>query len=193
MADVEGLCMVTFVKTINIKDVIYMIADAWENVLSTTLCKSWFKILGSNNTPENDTPESTTPSESQPDSSDQTESCESLMQQLDSTLTSEDIADWLAVDSSDPGYQFSTDEEIIQQVSQCKHPDKEEEDEDDTVPLNSVTSREAADMLEKCLGWYEQQKEATATLSLMILKGVRDLACKKRYANLAQRTLSSYL
>lgn len=36
----EGVSMIKFVKTINIKDVIYMIADAWTNVLTSTLSKS---------------------------------------------------------------------------------------------------------------------------------------------------------
>jgi len=35
---------------------------------------------------------------------------------LDSSLSDEDIANWMAVDSSDSGYQLLTDEEIQQVV-----------------------------------------------------------------------------
>ncbi len=102
MADKEGQSMTTFVKSINIKDVVYMIGDAWDNIESSTLCKSWFKIVG------NQTPESTSSaSESSPDNS--TESCEDLLQQLDSSLTSKDIENYLSVDWLDPGYQYATD------------------------------------------------------------------------------------
>lgn len=51
MVDGEGQSMVTFVKTINIKDVIFMVADAWEDIPPTTLCKSWNKILNSVSAP----------------------------------------------------------------------------------------------------------------------------------------------
>ena len=188
MADEEGLSMITFVKGINIKDVVYMIADAWNDVLSSTLCKSWFKLLGSNISKNPQTSDSNAS-----DSADLSESCESIAKQLDSSLTSEDIAEWLAADSEDPGYQYATDEEIIQQVLQgtISEESDSEEDEDGPSPL-TCTHGEAASMLDTALQWYEQQKEATST-SLMVLKGVRDLACQKRNNNLRQRTLESYV
>ena len=58
--------------------------------------------------------------------------------------------------------------------------------------LQSVSSGQAADMLEQCLTWYENQPEATAT-SLMILKQTRDLAVKKRWQNLKQSTLKDFV
>ena len=99
MADDEGQSMVTFVKSVNIKDVVYMVGDAWEDVPSSILCKSWFKLLN-NNTPSSvNDPCSTNQSSDEP-------SCEDLLQQLDSSLTSEDIANWMAIDHDDPGYQL---------------------------------------------------------------------------------------
>ena len=182
MADAEGLSMVAFVKTINIKDVVYMIADAWENLLASTLSKSWLNILGSS---------CMLSPESEPETSNQDESCESLLQQVDDTLTPEEVEDWLNVDLNDPGYQLATDDEIIQQVSQCTPTETSDTEDEDISAEKIINCGEAADMLEKCLKWYEEQKEATAT-NLMVLKGVRDLACKKRYSNLTQRTLGSF-
>ena len=47
-------------------------------------------------------------------------------------------------------------------------------------------------MLEQCLTWYENQPEATVT-SLMLLKQIRDLAVTKRWQNLKQSTLRSFV
>ena len=41
LEDEEGRSIVEFVKQINMKDVVYMIAGAWEDISSSTLRKSW--------------------------------------------------------------------------------------------------------------------------------------------------------
>lgn len=68
---------------------------------------------------------------------------------MDSRLSDEDIANWMAVDSSDSGYQLLTDEEIVQQVV---NPEDETEDtEDDEVQIKYIiTNGQAAYVLEKC-------------------------------------------
>jgi hypothetical protein len=40
----SGNGLVQAIKTINIKEVIYMIAEAWDEILQTTLSKSWKKV-----------------------------------------------------------------------------------------------------------------------------------------------------
>ena len=57
---------------------------------------------------------------------------------------------------------------------------------------DSDTNGEAMEMLDKCLAWYECQSDATPT-SIMLLKRIRDLAAKQRYASLKQLTLQSCL
>lgn len=115
-------------------------------------------------------------------------SCEALLQQLHSTLTPEDASNLVSIDSQDPGYQLATDEEIIKQVSQTTFSDSSDEEEE---PIKCVSNGQAADMLEECLKWYEHQQEATPT-SLMVLKGVRDLAYRKRYSNFNRRHLNIF-
>ena len=75
-----------------------------------------------------------------------------------------------------------TEDEIIQQVTLKNEESDEEEEETGEVPSNIPTNAEVADMLHKCLLWYERQA-ATATL---LLKKIRDLAASKRYSNLKQ-------
>jgi hypothetical protein len=104
------------------------------------------------------------------------------MQQLDGTLTSEEIAQWMFVDSwVSVSHWWRDSSQTVQPES------SDEEDDEDVSTESSITSSEAADMLGECLKWYEKQEEATPT-SLMVLKGVRDLACKKRFHNLKRRT-----
>ena len=66
------------------------------------------------------------------------------------TTFHEDITNWMKVDSSDSGYQLLTDKEIIQQVGT----DMEDDDNQDE-PTTTISSGQAAGMLEHCLKWYE--------------------------------------
>ena len=99
-------------------------------------------------------------------------------------------------DSSDPGYQLLTDEEIIQQVlnPSVEEDTYMEDDEDQDESTTTVSSGQAANMLEKCLEWYERQDETTAS-SLLLLKWMKDPAASKRYIykNLKQLTLPSLI
>ena len=134
------------------------------------------KMLGEGHSTESDPPEQ--------ESSDDP-SCEELAQMLDADLTETDIQEWTEADSNDPGHQLYTDEEIISEVTGSEELCSEEEDEgeEEEGSLQCVSSGQAADMLEQCLTWYENQPEATAT-SLMLLKQIRDLAVTKRWQNL---------
>ena len=104
-----------------------------------------------------------------------------------------DVDTWLNEDSSDPGYQLLSDEDIIEQVTvpDLATEEEEEEEEDPAVVEYVPTSGEVSDMLDKCLLWYERQQESTPT-SALLLKKIRDLAASKRYANLKQRTIQSF-
>jgi len=102
------------------------------------------------------------------------------------------IQEWTEADCDDPGHQLYTDEGIISQVMESKELYTEEEDEgEEELPLQCVSSVQAADMLEQCFMWYEMQIEATAA-SLILLKKIRDLA-KKRWQNLKKTTLKSLI
>ena len=54
MADNDGKSMIEFVKKINIKDVIYLVADAWDDIPSLTITKSWNKVLHSSHLSESE-------------------------------------------------------------------------------------------------------------------------------------------
>ena len=185
--DEAGQSVIQCIKNINIKDVVYMSAAEWDDIPILTLARSWNKLLASEKATESDqTMEGM--------DTDHEESVEALAKKLDHNLSDEDIINWMQEDSRDPGYQLLTDDEIIQQVT---NPSAEEsadmdDDEDQAEPTTTISCGQAADMLEQCLKWYEQQDEATAP-SLLLLKRIRDLAATKRYKNLKQLTLSSFV
>ena len=70
--------------------------------------------------------------------------------------------------------------------------DEEPHDDHDQSLTGIPSSGQAAEMLDQCVSWYEQQEECTAT-SVMLLKEIRDLAARKRYRSLKQTTLDNFL
>ena len=186
LEDAEGKSVIQFVKQINIKDVVYMSATAWDDLFPITLTKSWNKLLCTSSRSEQSSTDE--PEESNPSSDEVME----LAHQLDPNFEEEDLHDWMNVDSDDKGYQLLSDEDIIQNVTQTDEAIQEDQ-EDESEEIEGVpSSGEVKDMLDKCITWYERQDECTST-SLLLTKRVRNLAAAKRFANLKQLTLDSFL
>lgn len=108
MADEEGTSMFTFLKSVNIKDVVYRSAQAWDDVPSSTLVKSWCKLLQGNDRQHEEIEEiedEVSPAKFHP-----------LFKRLKSDISNEEVMDWLQ-GTDDPGHQVLTDEDIVQLVS----------------------------------------------------------------------------
>ena len=182
LEDEEGRSIVEFVKQINMKDIVYMIAGAWEDISSSTLRKSWNKLLSSE---ESINPSTVSPNEGN-------DEVVELAKQLDSNLEMDDISEWMTIDNDHAGHQLLSDEEIISEVSKTNEDEVIEDEQVNEDTSGIPTSGEAHDMLDKCLLWYERQEECNST-SLLLLKNIRDLAATKRYSNLKQLTLQSFV
>ncbi len=129
------------------------------------------------------------------------DTCEQLSEQLNKKLSVNDyqivIDAWLTEDAADPGYQLLSDDDIVEQVVKQTFPEDSDNDDDgdeypsefDEIPKPG----EVADMLEKCLLWYERQQESSTPTSALLLKQIRDLAITKRHASLKQMTLKSFI
>ena len=175
--------MLTFLKSIDMKDAVYMAAMAWDDIPSSTLRKSWCKLLG----------------ESEPELSSEHNSLQTdieefqeAFRELDHDISQEEVAEWLNSDQNDQGYQLLSDSEIMQQVTGSGNELESDEDEDCVTEVGGGPSNsQAAEMLEKCLTWYEKQPEVSST-SLLHLRRIRDLAATKRYSNLKQLTIDSF-
>ena len=86
------------------KDVVYMTADAWDEISSLSFSKSCLKILGRTVQKVDETS----------DDNAKEETCGVLIKQLDGNLTDEDVQSWMSADSGHPGYLLMTDENIIE-------------------------------------------------------------------------------
>ena len=184
LEDQDGRSIIEFVKKINMKDAVYMIAAAWDDLPPLTLTRSWNKLLAVVASTEQS-------SSVESDQACVAAECEDLAHQLDSGLQDEDIREWMDGDSDDHGYQLLTDEDIIQHISQSDKTTKEDEEESSEESHNIPSCGEVKDMLDKRLIWYERQDESTST-SLLLLKRIRDLAATKRLTNLKQMNLDSF-
>ena len=181
----EGKSMIEFLKSISIKDVVYMSAAAWEDISSHTLAKSWHMLLGGSS--EDGTEDRTGPYEAE--SSEPT--CEELIHQVDSNLLDEDVQQWLGEVVNNPRYQLMSEEEILKQVRNEVAPAEDDESDEEPDEPNIPSNGEAAEMFDKCVRWFEHQEESTPS-SMLLLKRIRDLAIKKRYSQLRQLRLDSF-
>ncbi|GBL99375.1 hypothetical protein AVEN_206789-1 [Araneus ventricosus] len=128
-----------FWNSVNIKDCIYMISEAWESVPQLTLRRSWPKLL-----PE----------------------FSNIFNMLPGfeNFWIKEITDWLNCDMEDAGFQFLNDEEIITEV---RHSPKEEgEDEGENNSQVKISNNDAFECFSKILAWLEQEQSDSSELLL---------------------------
>lgn len=165
-----------FLKTVNVKDVVYWLADSWNEVKQETLNKSWNKILK-------------TPEETENDSDDEDNlPLSHLIRKLPGCENSNEteVTDWI---NNDEQHEI-TDAAIIEMVNEPAEENEEDETEG-TVTVPVMTHSEGLAALEAAMCYVEQQPEATATDNLL-LRRWRDIAASKRCNVLKQKTLDDF-
>lgn len=177
--------VVEVLKSFNVKTVIYMIAEAWDQVGRETLIKSWKKLWpGVCDLPENNTIEEEEKTSVEEDFID-------IFKNIDgcSDVDEEDIDNWLQIDN-DGGYKAITEEEII---ASCSVTENENEEDSDSVdePAVVMTHAEAVANIDKLMVYFESQAE-TSPNELLMLKRMRDRAARKRYTKLRQQKLTAF-
>ena len=197
LEDKDGQSMIEYAKSINLKDVVYMVASAWDDIPASTFKKSWNKLLkfGGQDKDQRatDTAAASETASGEVDTNAENDlaACQQMLHSLVNNISNQEISEWLDQDSDDPGYQYLTDTEIIDQVTTAPEEANDDDDDDSSYSQEVATCEEVTRLLDKCLSWYECQDECTAP-SLMVLKNVRDLAAQKRFTNAKQLTLDSY-
>ncbi|XP_023214516.1 jerky protein homolog-like [Centruroides sculpturatus] len=186
---------------INLKDAMYMAAEAWATVKDTTLATAWNKLLpsyGSIIAPE------------EPPNSQFVSQLFGLIKERSGfeECDEENIQDWLKCDVDDRGYQVFSDDEIVASIidnQQEPSDDEEEPSDDEEEPSDDEeepcdndhaekcpSSEEAFHCLETAIKWLEQQEECDAVQLLLSLKRVRDLAARKRDSATKQKTILDF-
>uniref|UniRef100_K7G5U3 DDE-1 domain-containing protein n=1 Tax=Pelodiscus sinensis TaxID=13735 RepID=K7G5U3_PELSI len=147
----DGNGMLDKLRTVNIKDVIYWIAQSWEEIEPQTLARSWRKLL----LKDENTQEMVQ------------ENCDNLLpllQQIpgcEKVNDDDDIQKWMEKDEQ----QELTDHDIIALVNQDDNgnEDDEVEDTNDNDNTERISHSEKVKALEAALAYVEQQGEATAS------------------------------
>lgn len=186
LAEKDEESVVQFIKKMNIKDSIYMLADAWDTLTKSNLQRAWNKLWPE----EQSAGEEITNVNEDCGVNEVAEICSTIpgFEQCDEN----DASEWLAVDNNDPGYQILSDQEIVSMVSkedaETVEPDGKIEDEiEDAGPTHSEAFL-AADTL---MSWLEKQTESTPT-QLILLKRIKDLAAKKRTTTAVQKAITDF-
>lgn len=162
---------------INMKNVIYWSAQAWDSIQSVTLERSWTKIL---------------PSESQSDEIVEIVNdvdLHSIMEKIPGCEDVErnDTEEWINGDDCE---QELTDDEIGHIVNSEENTVDVEESDGGENP--QVSHEEGLNALELALKYIEEQEESNAS-DLLLIKRWRDIAAKKRISSLKQSSLTKFL
>lgn len=177
----QGEDMVNKLRHLNLKDVAYYVAQAWESVGANTVAKSWKVLLQENvESPGDENVEK----ETEPENT----SLLPLLQQVPgcANVTEEDVNEWIAQDEQ---YEV-TDEEIVN-MANGKGGEDDEEDMVLEESAQKVSNSEGHKALEIALKYAEQLEETSST-DVLLLRRLRDLAARKRQTAGKQKTITNF-
>lgn len=180
LEDNEELTILEKLKKINVKDVIYWVAEAWENTSKGAVQKSWKNIW-----PGLEFVDSALPL---------VQECEllPLVKKIPGCENSEEnhIEEWTAID--DRGHEEYTDEDIVAVVqgtsAEILTDDSEEEGEAQT---DVVPHTAAASALDLALRYVEQHAAATPS-DVMFMRRWRNIASSSRFSVLRQKKITDF-
>ena len=188
--DLSEVSCFDFWKRLTIKDAIYMVSDAWNDITDANIRASWKKLLGGDQL-------ATSTVDSEKQSLEEEIPVQEMLQALGCLEECTDcdetnVEEWLQIDASDPGYAILSDDEILQTVT---HPETVETDDSDSDELHDVepipSHAKACEMLKECILWAEQQPETTGA-HMISLRSLMGISAKKRMSSLKQTTITSF-
>ncbi|XP_046687397.1 tigger transposable element-derived protein 2-like [Homalodisca vitripennis] len=159
------------------KDVVYWVSEAWDNVREDTIRRSWRKLFGIEKASRQETaaPENQ-PRACPPENEELVNLCNHLP--VAEPISAENISEWINGDED----QALTDDVIIQMLNQ---PEDDDNDEPDGA-TEKISHTEGLRTIEGALAYIEQQETAT-TNDLVWLRRWRNRAASLRSSNLSQK------
>jgi hypothetical protein len=173
----EGL--MDCLKAINLKNVVYWAADAWNKVKSSTLQKSWAKIIH-----QEDLILETKDEEEVP--------LHEMMRHLDGCedIDQEEVEEWVTFDNKEQ--EELTDVDLIELINEREHEKSSDTESEGNEEGIKISHLEAFDALNTALLYVEQQPEATAS-DILLLTRWRNIASKNRISvKLKQSKVDNY-
>ncbi|CAH1996004.1 unnamed protein product [Acanthoscelides obtectus] len=177
-------------------DCCYMVAEAWSLVTAVTLRRAWNKLKGlpSEKNKKKESEENEKQENGEDEDDEDALSLEEIRKMIVkipgcTEVSAEDVGEWMACDTSDPGFQILNDDEIVESVREDVEVEVGEELSADVEVDAGPSASEAFAGLETALKWMERQPECDH-LQLLTVKRMRDLAARKRMKNAKQLTLT---
>lgn len=180
----ETLSLIEKLKMINIKDVIYWVAESWESVSEQLLKKSWNKLWPSLTFIDNPNQEA--------DRTNVVQVVRELLQNIPGCedANENDVDEWLRADDHD--HEILDDQQIVEIV--LKEPvnvSDESEGEADGDSEQRVSHSDAAAAFDVALRYVEQHSAATPA-DTIFLRRWRNLATREKYSSLRQKNLTDF-
>ena len=188
------------IRRINLKDVTYMVGEAWDQAKPNSIAKVWRKTLLNRvyalrqDLEPNGT--STTNTGSEADFTNESEGFNNESE-ADAVIISEGLREtgfeiniaeareWLTVDKYEQGHSTMTDEEILYVVCNPVEEDNDEVDNTTDEPVTSSHS-EAFECFSKCILWLEAQPDSDP-VSVQLLRRLQQNTANKRETALKQQ------
>lgn len=181
LSDENELPLLEKLKTINMKDIIYWVAESWESVNENLIRKSWKKIWPSLTYEE--IPDLVT---------EETNVLRGLMNNIAGCeeANNNDVEEWIGADGD--GHEMFDEQQIIHMVTDERSKTSDEsEGEEDGNNEQRVTHTDAAAAFDLVLRYVEQHPAATP-VDTMFLRRWRNLASKERNSSLKQKNLTDF-
>lgn len=154
----EGDDLKTFFKDYTILDSIYDVNSAWESVQKSTLFKSWRKILPS-------VEKSLVESEKKEEEVSVHDLAKSVAG--GENVDEDNIIEWIACDTNDPGFEHVTDEQIVEEALGMN---LEESDEEDGKVQKKVSHDAALAHVEGLIQYLEEEDDASLCDKIVLKK-----------------------
>ena len=179
--------MKNFLKSINLKSVVYSVGLAWGSITSDTIQNCWKKCSREETvTTENCSVAEFTSSDVQSASS-----------VLHCKIMNDDLNDWVDIDKSEPISEYISDEDIINAVHNKNDNEKQDDGEDGSVENDVDTEEnipnvnEVITHLNNVIMWMERQNESNS-IHLLHLAAKKQYAEKKHSVSVRQTKLTDF-
>lgn len=192
----ENAGLIQTLKTINIKDVIYIAAKSFDEIPPSTFTKSWRKLwpdIEKLVNPEDNS--NARDSNIHPTEADDNQSILKDLRRLPDSenVIEDDVVEWISRADDELANEILNDDEIVEVVLRHgEEPDEEEEDDSGAGNSEGILSHaEGRAALELATAYVEQQAIASP-VDVMFMKKWRDYAFKKTVELKKQKKITDF-